>query len=359
MLNSLVDLARESSSEKRRELLGQVSALFIADANRYSDEETALFSGVLGRLVEDADRQEKAKLSARLAHIDETPHDLALQLANDEADVAKFMLQYSNALTRDDLIQLARAKSQDHLLAISKREHLESRLTDILLERGEQPVRRSVAANPGAELSDWGMRLLLKLAGQDAPLRDNMVDRVDLLPEHYTRLIEMLPDDQRQVVRQMHGKNTALVESLLREAGEAVAGNALERRRSRIDAKVALKEIKNGQTTLDEVFLTLALARNLFDLSFILSKLSGIEQKYVTNVMVRYDIDGIAILCRALGVGTSEFNMFCKARGAHLKLSKAAMDNWMQDYKNLATEEAQRVLRFIKVRLTTMAQSTP
>ncbi|WP_417684603.1 DUF2336 domain-containing protein [Roseibium sp.] len=355
MIQALIELAREGSSDKRRELLGHVSALFISDADRYSDEEMTLFSGVLSRLLEDADTTEKKRLSARLAHVKETPHDLALQLANEEADVAKFMLRHSTVLTDDDLIKLARAKGQDHLLAISQREHLESRLTDILLERGEQPVRRSVAANPGAQLSDWGVRLLMKLAQKDQPIHDSMVDRNDIQPEHYERLIAMLPKEQGDKLRNLHARQKALVESILREAGEAVAGSMLERRRSRIDAKVALKDIKSGNKTLNEVFLAFSLSRNLFDLAFILAQVSLIEQKYVVNVMMRYDIDGIAILCKSLGIGASEFNMFCKARGAHLKLSTGAIENWRQEYSRLSEEDAQRAVRFIKVRLMTSA----
>ncbi|MEP4031399.1 DUF2336 domain-containing protein [Roseibium polysiphoniae] len=351
MLNSLVDLAKESCSDKRRELLGQVSALFIADADRYTSEEMTLFTGVLKKLINDAKTQDKAKLSARLAHVDETPNDLALELASDDAAIAKYMLQYSNSLTRDDLILLARSKGQDHLLAISKRDHLESRLTDILLERGEQPVRRSIADNPGAELSEWGMRLLMKLAGSDAPLRESMTHRADLSAEHFEKLISLLPEGQGESVRNMNAQNSQLVEKILHDAGKAVAGGSLERRRSRLDAKVALKDIRSGKTSLNEVFLAYSLSRNLFDLAFILAEVSGLDQKYVTNVMIRYEIDGVAVLCRALSIGTSEFNMFCKARGAHLKLSKNAIDNWMRDYQLLSEEEAQRVLRFIKVRL--------
>jgi uncharacterized protein (DUF2336 family) len=354
MLSSLVDLARESDSGKRRELLGHLSSLFVIGAERYTDEELTLFNGVMKRLADLADEPTRERLSADLSQIGQTSHELVKKLADDSIAIAQYMLQYSQVLTREDLLHFAKVKGQDHLLAISKRDRLEKRLTDVLLERGEQPVRRSVAANPGAELSDWGTRFLVKLAEKDPMLRETMMTRSDLTPQHFDKLIDQLPEEQSAKLRMLYATNEKLVEEMFHEAGQMVANSKLDRKRSRLDTKVSLKEIRDGRKNVNTVFTEYTLSSNLLDLSFLLASLAEIDQKYVVNVILRMEIDGIAILCKALEIGDNEFNTFCKARCSLLKLPTKIAEKWCSDYNVMNTADAQRALRFIKVRLKTM-----
>ena len=354
MLTSLVDLAKESSSDKRRELMGHVTSLFVMGAEKYSSEEITLFNGVLNRLVDLVEDKDKEELSEKLCEIRTTPRELVLKLANEDLIISKYMLQYSTVLTLEDLMQFAKVKGQGHLLAISKREKLESRLTDVLIERGEQPVRRSVAANPGAELSDWGTKFLVKIAEKDPTLRESMIDRSDLKPEHFDRLIKQLPEDQRKKMRHLYTSNEKLAEELFHEAGNLVAKSKLDRKNTRIDTKGSLREIRSGTKTLDKVFVEHTLSNRLLDLSYLLADLAGLEQRYVLNAILRSEIDGIAIVCRALEIGETEFSTFCKARCAILGLPANVAEKWLSDYCVLTVADSQRVLRFIKVRLKAM-----
>ncbi|WP_417693253.1 DUF2336 domain-containing protein [Roseibium sp.] len=357
MLSSLIELAKESDSEKRRELLGHVSALFIAGAERYTNEEKTLFNGVMRRLAELVEVGDRQALAEDLSKVDQTPHDLVMQLANDNIVIARYMLQYSDVLTQADLMHLAKTKSQGHLLAISKRDHLEARLTDVLLERGEQPVHHSVAENPGAELSNWGARFLIKLADKDETLRDNLLSRQDLTKNHFDKLIDQLPEDEGKKLRHLYASNEKLVEDLFHEASKVVAASTLDRKKSRINTKVDIRDIRNERKDLNKVFAEYAMSNRLLDLSFLLADLAEIDQKHVINVILRMEIDGIAILCKSLDVGETEFGNFCRARCGILKLQCSIADNWMADYRVLSKADAKRVVRFLKVRLKAMEHS--
>jgi len=358
MLTSLVDLAKESSSDKRRELMGHVTSLFVIGAEKYTSEEITLFNGVLNRLVDLVDDSDKEELSERLCDVPTTPRELVLKLADQDLIISKYMLQYSTVLTLDDLMQFAKVKGQGHLMAISKRENLEARLTDVLIERGEQPVRRSVASNPGAELSDWGTKFLVKIAEKDPTLRESMIDRSDLKPEHFDRLIRQLPEDQGKKMRHLYARNEKLAEELFHEAGNLIARSKLERKNSRLDTKGSIREIRSGSKTLDKAFVEHTLSNRLLDLSYLLAALAELDQKYVLNAILRPEIDGIAILCRALEIGETEFSTFCKARCTILGLPANVSEKWLSDYRILTVADSQRVLRFVKVRLKAMEQQT-
>ena len=49
----LLDLAKEGSSEKRRELLRQITDVFLADPPERSDRESMLFDEIVGAVASD------------------------------------------------------------------------------------------------------------------------------------------------------------------------------------------------------------------------------------------------------------------------------------------------------------------
>lgn len=354
MLNDLLNLAEESSPEKRHQLVEHVTGLFVNGAHSYQTEEITLFNTVLERMLPAMDDEHKKVLSEQLAPFDTTSHAVALKLAKEEIDIARPMLTSSDALQTEDILRLAKTMGQGHLLAISKRSHLESNVTDVLLERGEQPVKQSVASNSGAEISDWGTRLLVKLAGSDEKIRDAMMERADITEADYDRLIEQMPDQQREHVRKLREQNEELVRDLFQKASKAVTSSKLERRATRINAKATLKEIRAGQRTLGKAVTQLALSNNLFDICFLLSEMAGLDQKYVTNVIVRYDATGIAVLCRAMCFEDNDYLALSRARAAHNKQPATTADKWLADYQSLTDRDARRLLSYMKIRLSTL-----
>src|SRR5689334_3770301 len=129
VISSLLDLAQESSSEKRRQLLQEISNLFVEGAEFHTDREVMLFGDVLGRLLDQVEIEDRVSFSERVAPMPRAPRSLVLKLAEDEVRVAAPVLRQSPVLTEDDLIDLASRKSSGHLAAISQRASLPEALT--------------------------------------------------------------------------------------------------------------------------------------------------------------------------------------------------------------------------------------
>ncbi|MBO6507481.1 MAG: DUF2336 domain-containing protein [Roseibium sp.] len=354
MIDDLISLAQDSTPEKRHQLVEHVTELFVSGADRYQTEEITLFNTVLESMLPTMGDEQKQAVSEQLAPIDGTSQKIANALAREEIDIARPMLTQSKALQPEDILRLAKTMGQGHLLAISKRDHLESKVTDVLLERGESPVKQSVAANSGAEISDWGSRLLIKLAERDEKIRDAMIERSDISEAEYEKLISQMPDHQQTKIRQMRAENETLVQDLFHEASKVVASSKLERKATRIDAKATLKEIRAGQRSLGKSITKFALSNNLFDICYLLAEMSELEQKYVTNVMVRYDATGIAVLCRALGVENADSQALSRARALHNKQPSSIAEKWANDYQSVSDKDARRLLSFMKIRLNTL-----
>jgi uncharacterized protein (DUF2336 family) len=164
--------------EQRARSLHQLTDLFVGQAGALNDQHVSVFDEVILRLARDAEQRARVELSTRLARVGNAPRKIINALARDDhAAVAEPVLERSPRLTEDDLVEVAGQKAQDHLLAISRRGELSERLTDVLVERGDARVARTVAENGGARLSEAGLSKLVQRARQDGELRGALQKR--------------------------------------------------------------------------------------------------------------------------------------------------------------------------------------
>ncbi len=102
---------------------------------------------------------------------------------NDDITIAGPVLEKSTVLTDENLIDVAKVKSQDHLSAIAARAQVNEPVTDVLVERGNADVAQRVLANQGARLSEMGFVRLVDGARRDKTLAEAVAKRPDLPPE--------------------------------------------------------------------------------------------------------------------------------------------------------------------------------
>ena len=129
-------------------------------------------------------------LAHRLSTLPRAPAKLSRKLAtDDDIEVAGPILQKSDRLDTATLVETASTKTQQHLLAISRRSSLDERITDVLVERGDKPVVLSTANNPGARFSDAGFNTLVTRSKGDDELAASVGLRRDIPRQHLMRLL--------------------------------------------------------------------------------------------------------------------------------------------------------------------------
>jgi uncharacterized protein (DUF2336 family) len=121
LLQELDDAIVKGSAEGRERALWHATNLLIA--GRYSENEICIFGEAIERLAADIEVAARARLSNQLAHTNNAPARVVGKLAFDDSiDVTGPVLRHSECLDAQILVANIRCKSQDHLLAISKRE---------------------------------------------------------------------------------------------------------------------------------------------------------------------------------------------------------------------------------------------
>src|SRR6516162_11520613 len=199
LLDELQTTLAHGTVSRRVETLRRVTDLFINGAADYSDEQIVLFDDVFQCLIQHIEVSAKTLLSNRLAPIDMAPPRTARTLAFDDViEVAGPMLSQSARLDDAVLIEIARSRSQAHLMAISKRKALSDAVTDVLVQRGNDEVIQSTVNNPGAEFSERGFTRLVNRAEGDDNLATCLGFRPNMPRHLYLKLLAKASDTVRQ-----------------------------------------------------------------------------------------------------------------------------------------------------------------
>lgn len=190
LLAEFEGVAASGSPSQRFTVLRRMTDLFLADSATYTDEHIAAFGTFISCLTDGIEQQALIELSNRLAPAARAPVTVIGRLArDDDIDVARPVLEQSNALTTHDLVEVAKTKSQAHLSAIAGRASIEEPVTDVLIDRGDSAVAQKTTRNPGARFSESGLACAVQRAETDESIAAAVVDRLDLPPQLLDHLI--------------------------------------------------------------------------------------------------------------------------------------------------------------------------
>jgi uncharacterized protein (DUF2336 family) len=183
------------SPERSDRILRQVTSLFLSNVDRLGDSQIGVLDDVLLRLIECSETGPLAQLSEALSNIELAPPATVRGLAfHNDPLVAAPVLRSSSRLSENDLIEIARTLSQQHLLAICQRKALTEALTDALMRRGDANVSNALANNPGSAFSECGYATLVGRAERDEGLTEKLGLRLDIPANLLRELLAMATD---------------------------------------------------------------------------------------------------------------------------------------------------------------------
>ena len=254
-----------------------------------------------------------AELARRVAPIPNAPPGVVSALAkNDNIDVAGPVLKQAR-LTDPDLMHIAETKSQAHLLAMSTRLRISEALSDILVERGDQEVARSIANNRQAQLSDNAFGKLVKRAEQDGVLAEKVGMRTDIPPRLFRQLLIQASEVvQRRLLSKAKPETQAEIRRILAQVTDEVAAKAAPRNYAAALAAVRTlhKERKLGEADIAEF----AKAGKYEETIAALATMCAVPVEVVDRLMNGERADPVLILARAIGFGWPTVKAILNAR---------------------------------------------
>jgi len=301
------------SAEKCSETAERVTALFLASAGNYSAEQIELFGSVFERLVNTIElraladvsaRIALAEMSAQLAPSPQAPATVIRRLArHEEISVAGPVLTESPKLSNEDLIEIAKAKGEKHLIAIAGRWWLQEAVTDALLSRSYASVSRKLVSNPGARVSAAGFVVILAQAKSDPELAIATGIRADLPHELRRQLLRSATDAVR--TRLLSRAPSYLFEEI--RAAISAASADISREFSRPDdlrgARGLIAQLKSSGQLNEAALLKFAKQKRYDETVVALAELSRSSIEIVRSLMQTLRSDGILVPCKVAGLG--------------------------------------------------------
>lgn len=348
--DELEELAKEQSHDSRRELMRRLTDMFLENLDDNTDEQEQVFADIVNRVLDDVVDEAREDFATRVATLDQFPHDVVIKLAWDSFEVASPILEHSNVLSDDDLVEIAKEQSGEHLLAISRRHELAEPLTDVLIEKGDDDVVRSVAGNPGAQFSSEGFDALANKARDDKKLQAKLVGRDDVTPEVAAQLEPYLSAHLKKRLSKKIADNESDVTNLVVKARKRVEQALKGKKRDHIDAQALVAEIQSGDTLLNDVVEKLSADSRPRPLAAVLAELADLPERIISNTVLKINGMPLAIACKSLDISTEAFAEITKMRCKVLKLPISSGERLAVQYVDLDAEDSRRTMRFLKAR---------
>jgi uncharacterized protein (DUF2336 family) len=338
---------------RRVDTLRRMTSLFVEQAPNLKEAHVTVFDEVILRLARDLEFRARVELSERLADIGNAPLKVVRDLAFDkDIQVAGPVLERSPRLDEDDLVAIAHDRGQDHLFALSRRSTLSERVTDILVDRGDQRVVRSVADNEGARFSERGFSQLMTRAREDAALQGILKARRDIPQKQMDELVAIAREKVRETLRDEYaGAAADVFDKAVDEVASAAAGtlqpNLLVNDFDAATAAVRQKS-RSGGLVEDDVVDWIKDGK-IEEALAAMAHLAGIPTEMVVRAYHAAHYDPLLFIVRSIKFGWGTFKLLLTVKAGRQPSSdviKSAFDSFQQ----LSVQTAQRVVRFTAVR---------
>jgi len=353
LMSELEDALQSGAPERRVVLLRRITDLFLNDANRLNEEQVGVFDEILTHLAHRIEERVLAQISLKFAPVKNAPRNMISLLANDDnIAVAGPVLAQSDRIAENDLIEIAKSKSQTHLLAIAIRTQLSEAITDILIERGDKRVVGKLARNAGARFSHDGYETIVNRAEGDDEMSENLGLRIDiplsLLKQLLMRATNLVrsrllaaadPEKQQQIQEAMMSVAEELGLGAFGYRDLAAAENIVKRlnREGKLNERVLIGFAQ--QKKFDEVTATLA----LFTTS---------PADFIATLLQDDHHVGLLVACKAGKVSWQAVTAILAARFSNHSLTGTALEDAEKAYLLFSELSAQRKLQVMIARVT-------
>ena len=102
---------------------------------------------------------------------------------------------------------------------------------------------------------------------------------------------------------------------------------ARKARERRLEVRLLIADLKDGKRTIDDVVELLVRDDRAFDLAQVVSSFSDIPNTQALRALLQKEASGIAVACRAMGLGSAAFRTVLENAGrtpGHLRRSRSA-----------------------------------
>ena len=318
---------------------------------QYSENQIWVFGQVIERLARDLEVVARAQLARQLAFADNAPVNCVNRLAADKSIVvAEPVLRHSKRVDVRTLVSVASSGSQQHLLAISKRETITEPVTDVLVEAGNKKVVNSVAGNAGARFSNLAFLKLVKRSERDSILIEILGQRSDIPRPVFQQLIAKASYEVRKKLERERPDLASEVQALVSDVTSQLHSVFGPASADYFRAKKAIYALhRYGNLREDEIF-QFAQSHKFPEVTIGLSLLCCLPANVIERGLIDSSGEMPIIFAKALDYSWETTMALLFLGAPDFKLSAQRLDALKARFSRLSVETARSVVKLYQSR---------
>jgi len=251
-------LLEDPSGKNRREAAVKIAATYSAED--LTPEERAIAEDILRAMARDVETSVRVALSENLKEYAGLSRELAVTMANDVDIVALPVIQFSQVLSDDDLLEIVRTQGTAKQNAVAQRPVVSEQVADALVETGKEEVVATLVGNDGAAISDKTfVKVLDEFSGSDA-VKTNMVQRQKLPVAVTERLVTLVSENLQAQLVSRHKLSPDVATDLIIQSRERATLGILGPDATIMDVQALATQLyKNGRLTPSIILRALCL----------------------------------------------------------------------------------------------------
>jgi uncharacterized protein (DUF2336 family) len=269
---------------------------------------------------------------------------------DDAIEVAGPILLHCDRLDENVLLENAKTKSQEHMLAISGRKTLAEAVTDVLVERGNQAVVSRTAGNSGARFSDFGVATLVKKARDDGDLALCVWSRPDIPRQNLVKLFVEASESLKRQLGEADPRRAELIKSAVAEASDQIQTKARAGSGDFAQAQSYVNSLYSSGR-LDESQLDAFANEGSFDkVTVALSLMCDLPVGLVERALVQNQTEQIIVLAKAINLSWVTTVALLLLQAGLNGSSRQQLDQCFTSFSKLQQKTAQTALQFYRMR---------
>lgn len=327
--NLLLALAADRSPSGRGALFRSVTEVLLASGAALSERERTEAGGILETLLREVEAGLRAALAQGLARRNDVPRSLVMALAADEIMVAEPILASSPLLGDDELIELIRTRSQEHRLMIAARPGIAERVSDALVQTGEELVIERLIRNPDANLSQKAIEYLVAESQRVDRFREPLLRRSDLPAHLAARMYRWVSEALRREILNRYPIDPTTLDRAIAETvppatqDAETEGDTALRLAHQLALRARTKGILNDRFVLQNLR-----AGHVAIAAAALAELAGVKPEQARRYLLDPTGEALVLCCRAADIPLpAAVSMVAMAAKAHDRASPRPLGN--------------------------------
>ena len=204
---------RSICSEK--EVAGRLSIHYSANGiDAMSPTQNEMAEDIFRVLLSRAEVEVRAMLALNLKQSDKLPVEIVKKMASDVQDVAAPVIEFSQVLSDDDLLNIISSAGGQHgkLVAIAKRNTVSETVSDALVETQVEQVAVTLVRNEGANISEKAFNKIVDQHSESAEVVGSMLERCVIPISVIEKVVDRVSATLRESLEKKYGNLSELKE---------------------------------------------------------------------------------------------------------------------------------------------------